>query len=229
MPGDGSVCLAYVHDVEVSYSWHRSVTDAILHDLGNEARMLRGGYLAMRCGTGGIVEARNKTAAMFLDRPAEWLWWIDTDMGFAPDTLYRLLESAHPTKRPVVGALCFAWREVELDGMGGFRCQPVPTLYDWVQHGDRAGFVARKDYERDALVECAGTGSACILIHRSVLEQVGPNPYMRALNPTTGELIGEDLSFCVKLAQHGIPLHVHTGIRTTHHKSVWVGESDFAA
>ena len=34
-------------------------------------------------------------------------------MGFAPDTINRLLEAADPVERPVVGGLCFTQREEE--------------------------------------------------------------------------------------------------------------------
>jgi hypothetical protein len=66
------------------------------------------------------------------------------------------------------------------------------------------------------------------LIHRSVFEKLGPNPYEPLRNPTTGELIGEDLSFCARAAQLDIPIHVHTGVPTSHLKPVWMGEAQFA-
>ena len=221
---DGGVCLAYVHSNRVSYSWHQSTMHAVLYDAGRDGHMMRGGYLAMRYGTDGLVAARNQTAEMFLKRPAEWLWWVDTDMGFEPDALYRLLEAADPVERPVVGGLCFVWRETETDGMGGFRHDAVPTIFDWQP---KHGFVPRREYERDAVVQCAGTGCAMILVHRSVLERLGPDPYVRRRNPDSGKLIGEDLSFCTRLAEHGIQLHVHTGVKTSHHKELWVTERDF--
>ena len=91
-----------------------------------------------------------------------------------------------------------------------------------------SGFAARFDYEPDTVVRCSGTGSACILIHRSVLERLGPNPYEPLRNPSTGELIGEDLSFCARASQADIPIHVHTGVPTSHLKPVWMGEAQFA-
>lgn len=103
--------------------------DMLAWDVSHEQRVMRGGFLAMRCGTGGIVTARNEVAARFLERDAEWLLWVDTDMGFTADTADRLLAAADPTERPIVGALCFAQHEYATDGMGGFRTRPRPTLY----------------------------------------------------------------------------------------------------
>lgn len=229
-----SAVLAYVHDAEVAYSWHLSVVELIGYDLGHSQRIIKGGFLAVRYGTGGIVDARNEAAARFLSGDAEWLFWVDTDMGFAPDTVDRLIASADPESRPVVGALCFAQREVALDGMGGFRCEPVPTLYQWAQNTDgHHGFAPMLDYPRDSVVPVAGTGSACLVVHRSALQAVvdhsGPAPYTRMANPSTGQMVGEDLAFCARLAAAGVPVHVDTSVRATHLKRLWLAEGDYDA
>ena len=56
----------------------------------------------------GLVDSRNTVVAAFLDgTDDDWFWWLDDDMGFAPDTLDRLRLAADPVERPIVGALCF--------------------------------------------------------------------------------------------------------------------------
>lgn len=229
---DGSVCLAYVHSNEVAHSWHRSVIDLLGYDLSHKQRVLRGGFSATHCGTGGLVAARNDTAARFLGGDAEWLFWVDTDMGFAPDTVDRLLSSADPTDRPVVGALCFSQHGLTPDGMGGFRFRASPTLYRWARTPDgQEGFSAWLDYPHDELVPVAGTGSACLIVHRDVLAKMaevhGPNWYSRMTNPTTGQLVSEDLSFCARAAGCGFPIHVDTRVKTSHLKPVWLSEDDY--
>lgn len=233
-PRAGAVTLAYAHDVEVSHSWHESIVGLIAHDLSNEGRLLRGGWIAMRCGTDGLVAARNKTVEQFLgDERADWLLWTDTDMGFAPDSVDRLMEAADPVERPMVGGLCFAQREKAPDAMGGYRTTSAPTIFDWVKLETGArGFQGRATYPINALIPCAGTGSAFLLIHRSVFEKVhaqeGAHWYDRVSNPTTGnQLISEDLSFCLRAGAVGVRLFVHTGVRTTHHKSFWLAEADY--
>jgi hypothetical protein len=183
----------------------------------------------MRCGTGGIVTARNETAARFLDGDAEWLWIVDTDMGFRPDTLERLLAAADPVARPVVGALCFAQMEHAPDGMGGYHTRAAPTLYQWGRDGaGREGFAVWTDYPRDQLVRVGATGAACMVVHRSALaavaEQYGPEWYTRMTVPSSGQQLGEDLSFCARLGALDIPVHVHTGVKTSHLKPIWLAE-----
>lgn len=229
----GAVAVAYVHSNDVAYSWHHSMIEMVGYDLFNEARILRGGWIAVRYGTDGLPDARNMAAKIFLDeRKAEWLFWVDTDMGFAPDIVERLLEAADPVERPVVGALAFSYRETEPDGLGGWRCTPTPTVFDWVKLDDgQMGFAVRFDYAQNTLVQVAGTGSAAILIHRSVLErmreQYGPVWYDKVPNTTSGQIVSEDLSMCLRAVAMQIPIHVHTGVRTTHQKTLWLAEDDY--
>lgn len=237
MSDPSAVAVAYVHDNREAHSWQRSLMELVGYDLANHGRVLRGGWLAMRYGAGGLVAARNKAVAQFLAADdADWLWWIDTDMGFAPDTVDRLMEVADPQSRPIVGALCFAWRERVPDGMFGHRCTANPTIFDWTEYTDDEGrtahgFLARSQYPISSVVRAAGTGSACILIHRSVLQRIadehGPVWYDRVPNREAGHLISEDLSFCLRAGALGFPVHVHTGVRTTHFKEFWLGEQDY--
>jgi glycosyltransferase involved in cell wall biosynthesis len=235
-----AVTVAYVHPNEVTTSWHQSLLSLIGWDLGHECRVARGGWLAIRCyGADGIPAARNKAVADFLsNKDADWLFWIDTDMGFEPDAVDRLLEVADPVNRPIVAGLCFAQKHTVPDDMGGWRTALAPTIYDWttVPETGETGFLSRREYPINTLLQCAGTGSACILIHRSVLEQMAEASdvpgdwYDRIPNPTAnGRLLGEDLSFCLRAGALGIPIHVHTGVRTTHFKPAWLGEEDYWA
>jgi len=188
----------------------------------------RGRFLAMRYGSGGIAEGRNKAAAQFMEHDDEWLFWIDTDMGFTADTVDRLLASADKDKRPVVGGLCFANKETEPDGLGGFLTFPVPTIYQWGKDPatGNTGFVSMHEYPRNKVVECNGTGSACILIHRSVIQRIfdksGERWYTQIQNPDTGQVYSEDLSFCLRCAEHDIPIHIDTSVKTSHLKPVWL-------
>lgn len=229
----GTVCLAYVHANEVAHSWHLSTMDLLMYDAAHAQRIVRGGFLAMRCGTGGLIAARNEVAATFLKRDAEWLWWVDTDMGFTADTVDRLVAAADPVDRPIVGGLCFAQHEYATDGLGGFRTRPRPTLYRWANLDGQSGLAVWEDYPRDELVEVSATGSACILIHRTVLEKIastyGPVWYSRVQNPDTGQLLAEDLSFCMRALELGFRVHVDTRVKTSHLKPIWLAEDDYLA
>jgi hypothetical protein len=238
-----AVTVGYVHSHDVSFSWHHSLLQLVTYDLTAAGRIWRGGYVSMRGGSGELVEARNGIVREFLEQgSADWLFIVDTDMGFPPDTVDRLFAAADPVERPIVGALCFSQRETAPDGAGGWRTLAAPTVMDWAHDGDKQGFAVRWDYPRDTVTAVDGTGMACVLIHRSVFDRIrdaktptpsgemaaaGPVWFNRLPNVSTGQLISEDLSFCVRARALNIPIFVHTGVRTTHHKAVWVGEETY--
>lgn len=223
------VAVGYVHgDQNESHSFLNSLELLRQYD-AQAAQLLRGRY-EMRCGSQGLVEARNEMAAAFVQGDDEWLLCIDADMGFQPDALYKLLQAAHPTERPIVGGLCFVARQVEPDGYQGYRVRPLPTLMDFRECDDGLRrFWSVPLYPVNSLVQVAATGMAFILIHRSVFERiaekVGPTWFDRAPG-TDGKLLGEDVSFCMRAQTVGVPVFVHTGVRTTHYKSFWLGETD---
>ena len=228
------VAIAYVHGMEVAHSWHQSLMALIAYDVANKQRVIGGGWLATKYGTGGIVAARNDTVQQFLKMAhVDWLMWIDTDMGFEANAVDRLMESADRQTAPIVGGLCWMMREVGPDGVGGMLVQPAPTVFDWMKSTapdgtEVSGYTVVRDYPRDQLFQCAGTGSAFVLIHKTVFQQIakeyGPSWYSPVRNQTSGAWISEDLSFCMRANALGIPVHIHSGVKTTHLKHLWLDE-----
>lgn len=231
--GDGLVQVAYLHAHQVSHSWHESMMRLVAHDAANDGRIVgTGGPFMIRCDSGHLPESRNLAVQRWLDEtPHEWLWFVDTDMGFLPDTVDRLLAAADPAERPVVGALCFGLREIAYDGYGGRRVTPVPTiLMPAVTREGHHGFAVQWRYPQDTLMQVAGTGAACILIHRTVAEKLRATHGDRWFDPSRygdGQPVSEDLSFCARVGAAGFKIWVHTGVKTTHHKQVWIGDLDY--
>jgi hypothetical protein len=209
-----AVTVAYIHSHNVTSSWQYSMTQLWAWDLANQRRIMRGGYIAMTAETDGLPKARNAVVREFLEnRDAAWLYWTDTDMGFSPDIVDRLMADADPEERPIVGALAFTQRQEQSDGMGGWRTLATPTIFDWGEDGDQEGFIVRWDYGFEALQECGGTGSACILIHRSVFEKIAEEFgydkwYDRWWNPKMERLVSEDLTFCLRAKTVGCRVFV---------------------
>jgi GT2 family glycosyltransferase len=164
-----------------------------------------------------ISRGRNMIVAGFLeDRTAPWLFMADTDMSLPRDAVDRLVAAADPQDRPVVGGLCFT------ENPGG---APLPTLYELVEDGDgQPAFARHQSWPDDGLVRVTATGAACLLIHRDALEHVGKAsgcpaaPWFRE-SVLGGSLIGEDLTFCLRLGAAGIPVHVATGVKAGHMKT----------
>jgi GT2 family glycosyltransferase len=173
-----------------------------------------------------ISTGRNQLVNSFLtEYTAPWLLMLDTDMVFGEDTAQRLIGAADPVERPVVGALCFSQNHA--GGAG----KPFPTMYDLTEpEPGRLAFARRSEWPENECVPVSATGAACLLMHRDALELVGKTskdtaaPWFRELPVGAPlSLMGEDLTFCLRCAAAGIPVHVHTGVQVGHMKTVMLG------
>lgn len=239
----GSVVVGFLDPGSWSACFGLSYRDLVLADAMNWQRIVRpnGRELRSVCGAGGIPAARNKVARDFLDHTdGEWLWFVDTDMGFAPDTVERLVAAADPAERPVMGGLCFAGlRRKPADGhpLYAERFLIQPTVYEWVELAAEVGFRPMLDYPDNEVVQVGATGAACLLIHRSALDRMRAtygDAWFDPITHPTGlkgkpRTFSEDMSFCVRLAAVGLPVHVDTSVKTTHEKGfLYLDEESFA-
>lgn len=220
--GPPAVAVGYIHPGEVSAAFHISLLKLMLHETARTGTPPF--ILANRCASGRIIEGRNEIVRDFLDRTkADWLWFVDADMGFAPDSLQRLLASADRRDRPVMGALCFGLRREAADPeTHAERFRTFPTIYVWREFDDRVGFQVVAKYERNAVSLVSATGAACILIHRDVLatirKQHGDEWFSALTHPTGPTTFSEDMSFCIRVAAIGVPIHVDSSVKTCHDK-----------
>lgn len=182
-------------------------------------RVLSGGWLPMMSGP-NLSSARNRQASQFLDdKDADWLLIVDSDMTFAPDALERVLAEADPVKAPVVGGLCFG-KHPKLDGSDEYWA----TMYGFDTSGDSIKTFRYEAWPEDTMFQVNATGTAFLLIHRTVLEAVrdkfadrAPWIWFEEMN-NGGYVWGEDTTFCLRAQQCGFPVFVHTGVEVGHMK-----------
>lgn len=199
------VALAYLHPGHVQHSFMASVLRTMRTHPGLE-------IWPLKTGVNSISRSRNLAATMLLAGEREWLWFVDTDIGFAPTMLAGLRAIADRGQRPVVAAPYLAVIDGDDDELGGFEPQIHPAVYEFTGPEEaRSWPLPLPDQE---LIRVGAVGAGMLLIHRDVLAKTQPGPFDRI-----GKL-GEDLSFCRRLADLDIPIHVHTGLRTSHTKTV---------
>lgn len=210
----GTVAVGYCHGIDVGAGFANSLASLLIHELTGPTERLRQ-FLPTYSGV-NISNGRNEIVRAFLSGDCEWLWMLDADMTFRRDILDQLMDAADATRFPVVGALCFGVHNNDL----------FPTLYGVMENPEtgKPGTVRFDTYPRNTLFPVVATGAACLLIHRSALERMAE----RGFNQTypwfqetefNGAPCGEDMTFCFRLAQLGIPVHVHTGAECGHQKA----------
>jgi hypothetical protein len=221
---NGKVVVGYCAAPDVNREFHRSLMN--LWDLDEvTGRRLRqgGGRLDWDSGV-NVASARNAICERFLNEwSAEWLWMVDTDMVFQPDTLERLLAEADEVRAPIVGGLCF----------GVDKGLYFPTLYDLTGTADDVQFVRYDTWAPDSMMQVFATGAACLLIHRTALErvrdfvhperpdQVGFSKAFPWFQETdfNGRCMGEDITFCLRAGMADVPVHVNTAVQLGHVKA----------
>lgn len=163
-----------------------------------------------------IDDARNNLTETFLKSPTEWLFWMDSDMTFDPDTLVKLFNTAEKTNSKMVTGIyyqrkgmnypCLWSRGDELDsgektGMRSVKAKTNKYLGTFV--------FPHKDKKESFKVHSAGYG--CVLVHRSVYEMM-KRPWFQFIKGTCSE----DFYFFVNAAELGFELWADPTITLGH-------------
>lgn len=163
-----------------------------------------------------IDVARNLLVRQFLLTDADYLWFIDQDAAFLPQTLDRLLSR----RLPIVGALemmrlpgiCYPMALKGERPEGGYVVQ-APEVYAFIAaHYDAMTNEPQMldAAPQDSLLEVGFTGCHCLLIRRDVLEAMA-EPWFQGYNPG-----GEDQYFCEKAFALGIPTYMDMSVLVGH-------------
>lgn len=145
-----------------------------------------------------IAENRNGIAEQALELGAEWVFYMDDDQVFAPDTLTRLL--AHD--KPITSGL-YVSREAPF----------VPHVYD-VE--DERGWCSYRELKNgdSGLHEVKSVGAGCMLVRREVFEAM-ERPWWR-LGQITSDGWGDDHNFCHRAREAGFGIWVDLEIVVGH-------------
>jgi hypothetical protein len=224
-----TVVVGYLHGATVPQEFHHSLFRAWVHDAWGPHLILD---FAPQYSGANICKARNQMVAdMLAHERAEWLWMLDSDAVFPSDMLTRLMGSADPVERPVVGALAHQYRgrrdpdgNPVLDEHGVQLREVLPTMYkgEWDAEGGWVGYREVTAYTL-GLNQVDATGCHCLLAHRDVFERIkSDHPYrwFREDEIAPGVISGEDIWFCLEARKVGIPMFVDTRLEAGHVKPV---------
>lgn len=217
--GGGKVCIAYIHPGQVSAYFTESLLATVLRDGGRRIN-----NILQEWSSANVSAARNRLTQIFCDEKteSEWLLWVDSDMRWDADAIDRLIDSADPVERPVMGGLCFGRNP---DGL-------FATLYQVVEGVTGLTMVRMPEYPADSVVRCSATGAAFLLIHRSVIEAMNERKFNVAFpffqeTELAGMPCGEDITFCLRAGLLGHKTHVDTRVKIGHHKTHLLTEDLF--
>lgn len=148
-----------------------------------------------------VYSARDKICKKAVNEGYDYVFFLDDDMTFEPDTLKRLL--AHD--KDVVTGLCFQRGGKHLPCVFDKKCQFVTT---WPNE----------------LFEIGYCGGACVLIKTKVLKKVLESE-RTCFRPLPG--LGEDLSFCKRAKKCGFTLYCDPTVKPGHITTYEITEKDY--
>ena len=137
----------------------------------------------------------------------DYLFSVDSDIAFAPDTLTKML--AH-----------------DVDMVSGLYIQRKPGQHILEIYEDTPyGGVTNMDYAKlkgRGLVEVAGSGFGCVLVKKSVFATVGYPQFKYHSAIDHNDTISEDVYFCAQARQKGFRIWADASIKCRH-----IGSSAF--
>lgn len=158
---------------------------------------------------------RNSIAKKFLETDNEWLLTIDSDN----EPPYKVLEKLLSHGKKVVGAVCWS----SMGGEKGGRWEGFGIPYPVVMSKNPKGGwnVDRKVVASGKrLVECDAGSTACLLLHREILEAIEP-PWFRLQYDENGLCnAGEDFTFFDKVKAKGYRVYVDLALQCGHYKTL---------
>lgn len=145
--------------------------------------------LAMKSGS-LIYTSRNSLATMAIQMDADYVFWLDSDMVFQPDTLVRMMDTVQKHDIDMLTGLYFRrvppYSPVLFDKLE----MRTKTVLDWSEF---------KTIPED-LFEVGGCGFGCVLVNTEVLISVqGKHGNMFAPMGNNGE----DIAFCIRARDCG--------------------------
>lgn len=216
--------LAHIH-------FMRSVLDL------QAACATRGVGLAVELGGGDalITRARAAMADRFLKSGASHLLFVDADIGFRPEYVFRLLEADRDLVGGVYPIKSIDWakvRQAVVDGKRDLMAASVGYVVRFIPTPDNSVQV-----DDDGFGPVAYIGTGFMLIKRAVVEQVvAAHPELKArlgdtaggpatevamifetiIEPGAGEHLSEDYAFCHRWRDLGGEVFADFQTRLTH-------------
>lgn len=165
--------------------------------------------------------ARNENIKNFLRGQAEWFLQIDTDMKFEMTAIDDLVEAAEEAGAKAAGALCFGYTPAINEVFVGI----------WKYDEEKKQYLKQHEYEENSRFYVDATGAAFLLIHRSILEELGDDWHQDHIaHPDTGNPMGHDIALCHRIrTETGNRILYCADIKIGHVKKFIVDEDTFKA
>lgn len=153
-----------------------------------------------------VYDSRNTLAGEAITQGYDRILFLDSDMAFQPDLFIKLSKDMDEGREYVTG-LCFK------------RKPPfTPVIYKELAYkceglNPEMKLESYLDYPKDEIFEIAGSGCAAVMMTTDLINRVGAK-FGYPFSPLMG--FGEDVSFCWRVQQLGVPMFCDSRIKVGH-------------
>ena len=151
---------------------------------------------------GYCVDQVRNLIASWVVKDYDYLFAVDYDISFTPDTLKRLISH----DKPLVTGLYIQRKPGE----------HILELYRNAPNGSQYN-IPMSALNKDTLEPIHGCGFGCVLVKKEVFEAVGYPYFVYHHALKMEDTVSEDVDFCNKVKQHGFDMWADTGIMCKHH------------
>jgi len=148
-----------------------------------------------------VDQVRNLIADWVTKTPFDYLFSVDYDISFAPDTLKKLLSH-------------------DKDVVTGIYRQRIPDrqTLEVFESNDRGGYthIPWDKIKGKGLVEIGACGFGCVLVKREVFAAIGYPQFVYKLAINHNDTFSEDLYFAKMASQKGFKMYADTSIICDH-------------
>jgi GT2 family glycosyltransferase len=158
----------------------------------------------VRVGKGGSVALnRNGLTSIMLEQGLDWIFYVDDDQIFQPDTLLRLLADNKPV---VSGTYCA-------------KHYPFPPHVYW--QNENGDVVPRNVKDESGLLSVGSVGAGALLVRRDVIEKMDC-PWW-TLGQIHKDKWGDDVDFCRRVRLAGFEIWIDLSVPVGHklNGTVW--------
>lgn len=168
----------------------------------------------------------------------DWLFFMDSDQTFHPETLKRLISWDLPVVsglyfkspgNPIPHAYKYAYQETQAGPVkdAHFYANVIDPLMNYLTKHEA---ILKANSEavilpatKEDLIEVDGVGGGCLLIHKRVLDAIEP-PWFEY---NVGTNVGEDFYFCRKVQAAGFKIFLDPGVICGHRQKGFIGAQHF--
>ena len=149
-----------------------------------------------------IYTSRNSLATRSMSNEFDYVFWLDSDMVFAPDTLERMMKTLTENNYDMVTGLYFR------------RVPPYsPVLFDQLDMDGEICYWSEFKEIPDRPFEVGGCGFGCVLMKTDIFFDV-QGRFGQMFAPIANN--GEDIAFCWRARQCGYHIYCDPSILCGH-------------